>query len=400
MKTSFLPQKGGCMGNKIYHRLDVEDRMVIQACLHDHMTLEQISHRLKVSKSTICRELHRNSLIEPGGKYPCPTLKRLIVCNICVKKNYCYKQKRYYNFKLAQKMASSRNHNSRSVTKLLEQVLKTIDDIVTDGVSLGQSLHHIYVSNPVLQSLCCERTIRRLIYRRNLAVKPHQLRRYVRFKHEYVKEPGDIHLRDIRALIGRTYKDYARYCNTHKRLNITQFDSLIGKINDHKAILTISFPTFNFQFGLLIKKSSPSSVNRVILQLFDRLGPDLVNAIFPINLCDNGIEFSYFHQLEDDGVGQRFIKTFYTTPYRATDKAPAERNHEFVRYCLPKSKSLDDLTQSIIDDMFSHINSYVRQSKGNKTPYDLVKARFGKPFLDLINIVRIPNKKVKLLPIV
>ena len=37
------------MGNKIYHRLDVEDRMVIQACLHDHMTLTQIFHLLPMS---------------------------------------------------------------------------------------------------------------------------------------------------------------------------------------------------------------------------------------------------------------------------------------------------------------------------------------------------------------
>jgi IS30 family transposase len=148
------------MGYKINHRLDIEDRMVIQACLHDRMQLGQISHRIQVSKSTICRELHRNCVNEPGGQYPCPTLKRLIVCNTCIKKSYCYEQKRYYNFKLAQKMSSSRNHNSRSVTKLSESALTTIDDIVTDGVSLGQSLHHIYASDASLQSLCCERTIR------------------------------------------------------------------------------------------------------------------------------------------------------------------------------------------------------------------------------------------------
>ena len=92
-------------------------------------------------------------------------------------------------------------------------------------------------------------------------------------------------------------------------------------------------------------------------------------------------------------MGRRHIKTFYTNPYRATDKAAAERNHELIRYCLPKSHSLDGLTQDVVDDMFSHINSYVRDSKDDKTPYDLVKARFGKRFLNLINIVRIPNKK-------
>ena len=388
------------MGNKVNRRLDVEDRMVIQACLHDHMTLEQISFRIKVSKATVCRELHRNGITEPGQSFQCPTLKRLIVCNICPKKGFCSATKLYYNFKHAQILTSRRNHNARSITKLNEVDLHTIDDIVTAGVRLGQSLHHIYVSNKILESLCCERTIRRLIYRGNLSIKPHQLRRYVRFKHEYAKKPVDIQLRDIRALIGRTYKDYLRYCRAHKRLNVVQYDSVIGKVDDELALLTIAFPNFNFQFGLVIKKGSPTSVNRRLTQLFDHLGPDYLNKIFPINLCDNGVEFSYFHQLEDDSTGQRLIKTFYTNPYRATDKAPAERNHELIRYCLPKGKSLDGLTQTMIDDMFSNINSYVRDSKGDKTPYDLVKARFGKPFLDLINIVRIPNKKVKLVSIV
>ena len=388
------------MGNKVNKRLDVEDRMVIQACLHDHMTLTQISLRLRVSKSTICRELHRNCIIEPGNLYACPTLKRLIVCNTCPKKGFCPATKLYYNFKHAQTLTSKRNHNARSVTKLNEVALHTIDDIVSAGVRLGQSLHHIYVSNKVLESLCCERTIRRLIYRGNLAIRPHHLRRYVRFKHEYAKEPADIQLRDIRALIGRTYKDYLRYCRAHKRLNVAQFDSVIGKVDDKLAVLTIAFPKFNFQFGLLIKKWHPASVNRQLTQLFDRLGPDFLNKIFPINLCDNGVEFSYFHQLEDDGMGRRHIKTFYTNPYRATDKAAAERNHELIRYCLPKSHSLDGLTQDVVDDMFSNINSYVRDSKDDKTPYDLVKARFGKRFLNLINIVRIPNKKVKLVSIV
>jgi len=67
---------------------------------------------------------------------------------------------------------------------------------------------------------------------------------------------------------------------------------------------------------------------------------------------------------------------------------------------IPKGKSLDFLTQEQVDEMFSNINSYVRKSKGDKTPYDLVKNKFGKEFLDVINIHRIPNKKVRLQQII
>ena len=41
-------------------RLDIEDRMVIQACLHDGRSLTQIAARLNVSKSTVSRLLQLN----------------------------------------------------------------------------------------------------------------------------------------------------------------------------------------------------------------------------------------------------------------------------------------------------------------------------------------------------
>ena len=395
-----MPQKGGFMGNRQYQQLEIDDRMIIQACLHDHQSLLEISRRIGVSKSTIFRELKRNAKIKKGHPIPCRTLRAYIVCNVCNKRAFCTRQKLYYDFNHAQSLTHNRLHINRSFVKLAADELTYVDTVVTTGVKLGQSLHHIYIGDARLKKICCERTIRRLVYRGNLSIRPHELRRYVRYKREYQTTPATLHLRDIRALIGRTHKDYLRYVKQHKRLNIVQYDSLIGQARDEQALLTITFPAYNFQFGILVKKGVSTSTNQVLSSLFHRLGPDLVKRVFPVNLCDNGIEFASFHKLEADEHGELIVKTFYTNPYRATDKAPAERNHELVRYCLPKRHSLDGLTQDVVDDMFSHINSYVRASKGDKTPYDLVKARFGKPFLDLINIVRIPNKKVKLVSIV
>lgn len=85
-------------------------------------------------------------------------------------------------------------------------------------------------------------------------------------------------------------------------------------------------------------------------------------------------------------------KTFYTRPYRSTDKLSCENLHRLLRYAFPKGKSLDNLTQDVLDEVFSHINSYVRKSLIDKTPYDLIKKKFGKEFLVKINIKRIPKK--------
>ena len=122
--------------------------------------------------------------------------------------------------------------------------------------------------------------------------------------------------------------------------------------------------------------------------------------IFPINLADNGTEFSYFSKIEENEEGEKICSTYFTSPYKATDKATCERLHELVRYFLPKGYSLNDLTQEMIEEMYFHINSYVRKSQGDQTPYDLIKRKFGEDFLKTLGIRKIPKKKVRLLPLI
>lgn len=48
----------------------------------------------------------------------------------------------------------------------------------------------------------------------------------------------------------------------------------------------------------------------------------------------------------------------------------------------------------------TNINSYIGESKKDKTPYDMVLKKFGKEFLDTIGIKRVPNKLVVLKQII
>lgn len=386
--------------SKSRKKLDADDRIKIHACLERRMGITVIAKELGFNKSTISREIWRNLQEKPGSKNSCLIRDRLIVCNTCKQKAYCGKTKRYYNYREAESMTLNRRVSSRSRPKLKAEDIQIIDEIVSEGVRLGQSLHHIYQSNKELQSLVSERTIRRYVYRGILSVKRHQLRRYVRFKHSQHKVDNVMPVKDIGVLLNRTYKDYNRLVASNKRKNIVEFDSVIGKRDDYQAILTITFKKYNFQFGLLIKKGNCNSCLRKIKGLYKTLGDRFVRAAFPICLCDNGSEFARFHEIELNLQGEQLLRTFFTTPNKATDKAVCERNHGLVRYVFAKGKSLNSLTQEMVDDAFSNINSYIRESKGNQTPYDLVRAKFGQEFLDKINIRRIPNKKVKLLRVI
>ena len=390
------------MGTKInkYSKLTNYDMMTINACLVKHQSLSQIARTIGCSPSTIYREITSNCKIKSGkDAYLCSRLKNSSsVCNKCPKVMYCHLSKRFYDYSYADQLANNRKTQSRMHIKLALEVLNAIDEVVTPAVKKGQGIHHIYVSNPDLQNYCCERTIRRLIYNGYLSCRPHELRRFVRMKRKYAypRKPKEF---NVVRLDGRTFQDFTRLTSNNKRLHVVQFDSVEGKKTDKQAILTITFPESRFQFGILYKRSeSCTEVVHKLKLLFSHLGLDLTKKIFPVCLCDNGVEFSRFYKIETNSKGEKLLKTFYTNPYRSTDKAACERNHEFIRYIIPKGHSLDFLTQEKVELMFSHINSYVRKANKEKSPYELIVRRIGTRFIHTINCEKIKPNNVLLKP--
>ena len=403
-------------------RLFLDDRINLQAAIEKKYSLKECSIILHKNRSTIYREIINNCLykqcrhtcyhcqkrctvkIKFNGQ--CPKFKPLFcekwghfpyTCNGCVESGSCLNLKRYYNCAEAENESRRKRKEPRVFREINDRDLKTMDEVLIHGIrNNGQSLHHLYISSNVLQTICCERTIRRYIYNGYMSVKAFELPRYVRYSHKYDYSAKKIV--NVERMLGRTYSDYLDYVKTNKFVNIWQYDSVEGRLDDKKAILTVTFPETRFQFGILIQKQNAYSVYRKIRTLQNHLG-DKYRRIFEVNLSDNGIEFSKFHELETDENGVMYGKVFFTNPYRSTDKASCERNHEFIRYLIPKGKSLDFLTQKKVDLMFSHINSYVRKSNKNKTPYELTIEKFGKEFMDLIGIEAIPKKDVCLKPI-
>ena len=53
-------------------------------------------------------------------------------------------------------------------------------------------------------------------------------------------------------------------------------------------------------------------------------------------------------------------------------KSRIEKNHEFIRYVIPKGVSMNGFTDEDITLLMNHINSVKRPSLGNKAPYELI----------------------------
>ena len=399
-------------------RIGHDDRINLQAAIAKDWTLAQTARLLRKSRSTVYREILNNLTYRdcrhtcshcrkscPQAERPtfqhgrCPLFEAYqcerwrswpYCCNGCPESQYCTDRKRFYDCVDANALSIGKRHEPRVFKGISDDDVARMDSVVSEGVLRGQSLHHIWESDATLRGICCERTVRRYVYAGYLSVKAHQLPRYVRFSHEYdysEKKPAN-----VERMLGRTYSDYGKWVEAHPDANLWQYDSVEGKATDRQAILTITYPEFRFQFGYLISKGNARSVLRKLKGLRKLLGADYAGA-FGCNLSDNGPEFARFHEIEGWGV-----RCFFTNPYRSTDKASCERNHEFIRYVIPKGRSLDGLTQEKVGLLFSHINSYVRGSNENRTPYDLMAARFGEGFMEAIGIKHIPAKDVLLKP--
>ena len=73
-----------------------------------------------------------------------------------------------------------------------------------------------------------------------------------------------------------------------------------------------------------------------------------------------------------------------------------EKNHEFIRYVIPKGTSMDNLIQSQVDVMINNINNYNRESLNWNSPYMLAELILGKEILKKLNLSYIPFEEVKL----
>lgn len=175
-------------------------------------------------------------------------------------------------------------------------------------------------------------------------------------------------------------------------------DTVIGKLIDKKKILTIHWPAFHFQIGILLDSLNPNNVNKSLFELKEKIGDDLYRKLFQVIIVDNGIEFSLMDEVEVDSNGELISRVFFCDPYSSSQKGACERNHEFIRYIFPKGKSFDCLTQKDVDLMFSHINSTPCKSLGFNSPYFVFSNMFGKDLLNKLNINLIAKDDVLLKP--
>lgn len=417
--------------------LTITDREYIEEALKRNLTFKEIARFLEKDPTTVSKEIkkHRISqkpssfhygnqckylkscqqrdLCKTGNcRYPCrqcqncklvcpdyeirtcpKTQKAPFVCNGCDKKSSCHIEKQYYRAAVSQREYEETLVSSREGINMNPDEFKVLDSLIAPLVKQGQSIAHICAAH-LNEISCTERTIYHYFDQNLFSVANMDLPRKVRYKKRKSntpKEPCDYAVRQ-----GRTYQDFLMYITKNPELSIVEMDT-VERRKGGKVLLTILIRSCRFGLAFLLEDKTQKSVESCFGALYEMLGEKLFETVFGAILTDNGSEFLSPISLECDGDGVIHTRLFYCDPNSSYQKGMLEKNHEFIRYILPKGSSFDELCQDDITLMMNHINSINRDSLSGKSPFDVAQLLLP-DLLSALRYQKIPPSEVLLKP--
>ena len=346
-------------------RLTIENRILIENLLRLNYKLKDISNILECESSTVSREIKKRRITGKGIYKECEKIKRFpYVCNGCSNKSRCRKKKYYYNYAKAQEHYNYILKYSRTGIDMSLDELYYWDEYFKEHLkNKNQPITHIFknIENTFPKSMP---TFYRYIHDGYFpSLNDEMLARAYSYKpRKRTGEEPKIRI-DNSIRKGRTLENMKAYLELHPNANIVEMDTVIGKQEDKKCIMTLYFRNSKLMLMFLIDKYKTKAVSDIFKSLRKQLGYDSFKKMFEIILTDNGWEFSKPNDIEFDyNTGEKVINIFYCNPYSSWEKGGIERNHEFIRYIIPKGITFDQLTNKNIIDMMNNINNVKRKS--------------------------------------
>lgn len=434
--------------------LDFSDRLAIESGIMKGSSLSSIAKSISRDKATISREILRNrddhstqykfgndcihvsecTLQHVCGdnrcNYLCRSCKKMnypgfchskckkylaiecleltkppYVCNNCKAKDRCIKNKYFYSAVEADKRSKYNRSRTRNATRLTEADIKRLDKLISPLINKGQPLIHIMAQHKDEIPVSI-RTIYNYIEKGFFSIKNIDLRRKVGYKQRRKPRKKDLSGYAVQAyLIGRKYSDFKEYLlEFDDDSDVVEMDTVLGTKSSRKRLLTMTFRRNNLMLLFLLSDGKASSVVNIFRYLEHELGLACFRKVFKIFLTDNGGEFKDNVNLEYTKDNEIRTKVYYCDPMASWQKGCAEKNHEFIRYAIPKGTSLGPFTSEDITLLMNHINSVKREIFGGKSPYELLKEEIKhgnsdmKKLMKVMHMEEIPPDEIILTP--
>jgi len=346
------------------------------------------------SREADCRELCPDYTMTVCTKIQ----KAPYVCNGCPKIKRCTLQHALYSAQQADEASQELLVSCRDGINQSPADIAILDDIISPLLKQGQSLAHIYAHHGH-EIPCSRRTLYNYIDKGVFTAKNIDLRRRVRYKWKERKKGTRISLSAREFRIGRTYDDFCTLLKTVPSSQVVEMDTVVGgRGNSKQALLTMFFRNCSLMLIFKLAEKTQECVIEVFDLLSEKLGIKIFNELFPVILTDNGTEFQLPKRLECNSNGEIRTKIYYCNPNSSWQKGMIEKNHEYIRYVIPKGYSIDPYTQKDITFLTNHINSEARDSLNGCTPFKLSLMLLNNNLHKLLKLVEIPPDEVSLKP--
>lgn len=353
------------------------------------------SHYCKYCKGIDCR-----SVCEDYCSVAChKPEKPPYVCNTCDKRKICIKDKYLYTAAYADAAVNRRRSDSRKGIRLTDVQKKAVEDLLGPLIRKGQPLTHIYAEHEKELPMSL-RSLYNYIDQGKLSIKNIDLRRKVGYRQRRkglkTRALGG-ELTDQSYREGRTYEDFEGFIK-YTAPGVVEMDTVKGRREKGKRLLTMIFQDNSIMLLFLMPDGKAESVKRVFDYLEKGLGIERFQRLFPVFLTDNGGEFKRAGELELTEDFEIRTSVFYCDPMASWQKPHIEKNHEYIRYVIPRGKSFDPYTQEDMTLLMNHINSVKRKSLGGKAPYELIieEDEDMKALMALLKMDLIPPDEVHL----
>lgn len=289
------------------------------------------------------------------------------VCNACPKRSrHCVFGQYIYKANVAHREYVETLHESRAGINLTKEQLACLDDLVSPLILKGQPLAHVYAahSSEIPVSI---RTLYNYVEKQYLTVRNIDLRRKVRYKVRNQRRPSKATLLAIK--LERRYRDFIRYVEEYDP-EVVEMDTVMGSKSSKVCLLTILFRKSRLMWAFRLDENTQAAVIEKFDYIEKIIGSSTFKKLFPVVLADNGSEFLRPQALERSIDGSRRTLIFYCDPNSAFQKGAIEKNHEYIRYVVPKGFGFDSCSQDDINLLMSHINSVKRKQLAGLSPFE------------------------------
>ena len=365
-----------------YCHLSYEDRKNIEDGLNENKSINQISKEINRSHSSILREIDRNKkysepsawnnykINHPDLDLSCERLKHSpYVCNGCKSRSGCRKVRWTYYAREADNSYKEVKSEARKGINLTAEEIYKINSILTPLIKKGQTINHLYINHPDILDFS-KPSFYNYVNNGVFEFSPLDFPRIVKYKKR--KNSKNRRTRKEREiLINRKYEDFQKFINNHPDFNIVEMDTVEGLKDENDCFLTLLWRKSKFMLIFKLENQTTEEVSRIFNILQTLIPYDDYKRLFEVILTDNGHEFFDVLNIECmHSTGEQVTKLFFCDPHMSCQKGMIEKNHEFIRYILPKGSSFKNITQEDCDLFMNNINSLCRDSLNGKSPYE------------------------------